>query len=355
MGGPRVTFLRPDLLALAPVCVLLMCLSITAQWRKGRRLADAYGGLGPAARLTRTELGRFPVARVTSLVLAAIVLSGVAAGPERDRGDALQRARPTDLIAVVDVSLSMTAIDVEPSRIGRARATVDALAEALPADRIALSLFADWPYRLVPLTDDPDVLRFFTPWVVPDLMGDRDQGTSLASAVSHAHRTLEARAEGEADRIVLLITDGEAHDDAAAVLDSIREIAGRGTSVWTAGVGSAQGAPLFALDAEGVRSDGIPLLDGSGDPVVARYDEALLRDFADAGGGVFHDVGDANGVRALIRDLRSASGITDESQNGGGPSASWFILLAIGLLLLDMTADSGRRASDLLSRRHSDG
>jgi len=350
-----MTFTRPELLALAPIGVLLICLSVTAQWRRGRRLVEAYGGPAAAARLTGVRLERFPVSRFTSLVLATVVLSGLAAGPERDQGEALERVRPTDLIVVVDVSLSMTAADVEPSRIGRARATVDALAEALPADRIALSLFADWPYRLVPLTDDPDVVQFFTPWVVPDLLGDRDQGTSLASAVSHAHRTLEARSDGDADRIVLLITDGEAHDDAPMVLDSIRDVAARGTSVWTAGVGSPSGAPLFALDAEGLRLEGAAVPDPSGDPVVASYDEALLRDFATAGEGVFHDVGGANGVRALLRDLRDASGIADEEEGTQGSGASWFILLVIGLLLWDTTADSGRPPRDLLSRRVSRG
>jgi Ca-activated chloride channel family protein len=349
-----MTFLRPDLLATAPVVVLLLFLSITAQWRRGRRLADAYGGLVPAARLTGVELGRFPVVRTGCLVFATMLLSGLAAGPERDEGDGLERVRPTDLVIVVDASLSMTALDAEPSRIGRARATVDAITEALPADRIALSLFADWPYRLVPLTDDPNVIRFFTPWVVPDLLGDRDQGTSLASAVSHAHQTLEARDAGDADRIVLLITDGETHDEVDAVLDSIAAVVSRGTSVWTAGVGSAGGAPLFALDPEGERREGIPLLDDAGEPVVARYDQALLRDLAEAGGGVFHDVSSTNGVRALIRDLSAASGLTEEDEGTSGPSVSWFILLAMSLLLWDMMADSGRRAPRLPFTRASD-
>jgi Ca-activated chloride channel family protein len=350
-----MTFSRPELLALAPIGVLLICLSVIAQWRRSRRLVEAYGGPDAAARLTGVRLERFPVARFMCLVLATVVLSGLAAGPAQDQGDALERVRRTDLVVVVDVSLSMTAADVEPSRIGRARATVAALTEALPADRMALSLFADWPYRLVPLTDDPDVLQFFAPWVVPDLLGDRDQGTSLASAVAHAHRTLESRDDGDADRIVLLITDGEAHDDALMVIDSIRDVAARGTAVWTAGVGSAGGAPLFALDAEGLRLEGVPLLDRSGDPVVAGYDEALLRDLAAAGGGIFHDVGSTNGVRALLRDLRDASGIQGDEDGTQGWGGSWFILLVIGLLLWDTSTDSGRPRRALLFRRSSHG
>jgi len=337
-----VTFLRPDVLAVAPVAALLVSLALTAQWHRGRRLAEAYGGFRAARRLTRRALERYPWARLVCLLGAVLTVSVAAAGPDRDQGDAVEPGTPIDLVVAVDVSMSMSARDVNGTRIARATTLLEQLANALSAERIALSLFADWPYGLVPLTDDPEVVRFFLPSVAPELMNRRDQGTSVAAAVAHAGRVLEARSRPETRRIVLLVTDGETHGQNEAIMDSIAAAAANGTTVWTAGIGTRNGATLLAPVADGAPEEGTPLLDESGQPVVAGYDEALLREMASVGGGAFHDVSNEAGARALVRALRNLTGQAEEERSENTP-VPWLPLIALPLLLWDSVSDSGRR------------
>ena len=342
MGGDPVTFVRPDLLALAPAAVLLMVLGVTSQWKKGLRLAEAFGGVHAAKRLTHNDYGRYPVGRLVSLSSASLCLVVAVAGPKRADGPVTEPGTPVDLAVAVDVSLSMSAADIEGTRIGRARELLHQLTEELPVDRMGLSLFADWPYGLVPLTDDPNVVRFFAPFVTSSLVGTRDQGTSLGSAVAHASRTFSARERPSSRNIVLLVTDGEAHGDDASVLDSIRATAAEGTIVWTAGVGTPQGAPLTVSPPNGSSGPGAPVLNEQGQPVIAGYDEELLRTIAELGNGRFYDVSGNAGVRALVRDLRDASGIREDGGSRGSSPAPWLLLIALSLLLLDAVSDSSR-------------
>lgn len=338
-----MTFLRPELLGVAPIAVLLLAIGVTAQWRRGRKLAAAYGGFRAARRLTRRSLEHFPTARLSCLLGASLILSLAAAGPESDLGGAVEAGTPIDLVVAVDVSMSMSALDVEGSRIGRARALLSRLADDLSAQRVALSLFADWPYGLVPLTDDPEVVRFFIRSITPDLMNRRDQGTSLASAVAHAGRVLDARGTSGARRIILLVTDGEAHGQNEAIMDSIAAATLGGTAVWTAGIGTEDGATLLAPVANGAPGEGLPSLDEHGLPVVAGYDEVLLREMARVGGGTFHDISDEAGTRALLRALRNLDGLADRGGNEPGSGIQWLPLIALLLLLWDAMSDSGRR------------
>jgi len=344
MGCTPVTFERPDLLALAPVTVLILAMSVTSLWRRRQRLADAYGGVHTASRLTHTALGRYPALRLVCLIGAAIALTLGVAGPQTDEEEPLDPPAPVDLVVAVDVSLSMSANDVDGTRIGRAQRLLEQLTRTAPVDRMALSLFADWSYGLVPLTDDPGVVSFFAPWVVPHMVERRDQGTSLGGAVSQAGRALEARSRPEARRIILVVTDGEAHGQNGAVLDSIATSVRLGFSVWTAGIGTRAGAPLMAVGSDGTPGDA-PLLDDRGSPVTAYYDEALLREMSDAGAGRFFDVSDDAGVRALLRALQDESGAAQGEEPGPTSPVPWLPLFVLPLLLWDAISDSGRRFS----------
>ena len=135
--------------------------------------------------------------------------------------------------------------------------------------------------------------------------------------------------------VVLIISDGEAHGTRQEVLDSTTTAAATGVRVWTAGVGSAEGALLF------VSGSDAPLLDGSGAPVVAGYDADLLREMADVGGGSYHDVSDDGGVRALISGLRDISGRSETVEVVSSDPEVWLILAGLILLVLDALLDAG--------------
>jgi Ca-activated chloride channel family protein len=331
-----VTFQRPELLLAGPAAALLLVLALTLQWRRLMRLGRAYGG--PAARrLVPRDLQGFPTQRMLCLVLAGLALGAAAAGPQPLAPAPPDAAPPLDLAVAVDVSLSMSAGDVEPSRIEQARLVVEGLADGLPSARIVLVLFADWPYTLVPPTDDPAVVRYFAHSLSADLVMDRDQGTSFSTAIAHARAALDARPRAGARRAVLMLSDGGAHEDVADILAAAAAASADGVPIWTAGLGTSAGAQLT--------TEGGPFVDGTGHPVVATLDEDLLREIARAGGGDYQDVSGEGGVGALLTglgELDSASGDADE---GPLDAAFWLTLLAVPLLLWESGLDAGRGAA----------
>jgi Ca-activated chloride channel homolog len=333
-----MTFERPDLLVLIPIFLGALGVGVGIQWRRGVRLVSAYGGPVAARRLLRRSLETAPTARASVLFLATVGLVVAAAGPTRQDSGEVEPATPVDLIVAIDVSHSMTATDVEPSRITRAREALDRIIDAGVADRLSLTLFADWPYGLVPLTDDADVVSFFSHWVAPDLVSTRDQGTSIAALIGYSRNVWEARPRNEGQPIVLIISDGEAHGLDPEVLDSVAVASEAGIRVWTAGIGTAEGAPLFVAGSEGA-----PLLDADGRPVLAEYGPELLRAMADRGSGEFFDVSSDAGMRSLIGSLRRQGGPGDGPGDVPTDLVFWLVLSCIVLLVADAVLDSGVR------------
>ncbi len=346
-GGAAMTFDRPELLIVAPASAIALAIFVALQWRRGRRLVEAYGGRAPSMRLLGRDLTRLPLGRLAVVAVGASAMALAATGPQTDESEAPPPPTPIDLVITVDVSHSMSAADVQGGRIAQARALVDEIVAAGVADRIALSIFADWPYELVPITDDETVISFFAPWVTPTLVGTRDQGTSMAAAVGAARRQWDRRPREGARRIVLVVSDGEVHEGSAEALDSVQAISDDGFEVWSAGAGTPEGAALYVLG-----SDDAPLLyDGAA--VVAGYDGAFLEELAATGRGRFHDISSEDGVRSLVDDLGS-----DRSPDDGqGPEVRgpvfWLLIFSLVLLVLDAALDAGLLGRALRSWRFS--
>jgi Ca-activated chloride channel family protein len=238
------------------------------------------------------------------------------------------------LALVVDLSLSMGATDAPPSRIARAREVVDRLTEELPSVRFSLVTFAGWPYTLVPPTDDAGIVRYFADSLRVELVRERDWGSSLGEALYLAGETVSARSRPDARRALLVLSDGDVQD-VASVEGVAAELAGGGLEIWTAGIGSEEGAAIFAGSE--------PILEG-GAPVVATLNAEVLRSVAEAGGGSYEDVTSEAGLDALVANLRELSG--DARRDAAPPIDATFLLtlLAIPLLLWDGAADAGRGA-----------
>lgn len=328
-----MTYAHPNLLVLAPLGALLLALALTAQSWRVRRLERLLGRRA-SARLLFGSAPRFPAIRLLCALAAAIALGLAAAEPERRAGEPPPPSMPLDLAIAVDVSLSMGAGDARPSRILRAREVVTALADALPDSRLVLVVFADWPYTLVPATDDPELVRWFAGSLQADLVVDRDQGTALSTAIEHARAALAGRSRDGARRVVLLVSDGGAHDESNAVLEAARAAASDGVEVWTAGLGSARGIELETTTG--------PVLDPTGAPVLTRLDDRLLVDLAAAGGGAYEDVGDERGVRSLIARLRVADAEPSTERREPPDATLLLALLALALIFAEGALD-GRR------------
>jgi Ca-activated chloride channel family protein len=280
-------FLDPYwLLALPP----LVGLAIWLARRRGRdgpwpRLLD--GELLPLLRLSEGGAGRSPwllVGMVWTLGVLAL------AGPTWQRQVTPAYRAPAAWIVAVDLSPSMDATDVPPSRIARARYAVDELLSEAHDARVGLVAFAGDAYTVAPLTSDVATIRNLADPLAPSLMPE--SGNRLAPALEDAARLLKA-APGT-DRQIIVLTDG--FTDPARALLTARRLRGQGIAVNIVGVGTSAGAPEPNGNGGFVRN-------AQGQVQLTRLDSALLRQVAAAGGGRYVPL---SAVPALIASLHHA-------------------------------------------------
>lgn len=180
-----------------------------------------------------------------------------------------------DVVVALDVSKSMLAADLAPSRLERARQFVNKLMDAMPDDRIGLVLFAGRAYLQMPLTTDHGAARLFVASASPDAVPQ--QGTVISDALT---MSMNAFPEKEKRfKTIVLISDGEEHDPEA--VSTARQLQDRGVMINTVGVGSPMGA-TFTDPATGQDK-----LDENGNVVVTKLNEELLKEVAGATNGIY--------------------------------------------------------------------
>jgi Ca-activated chloride channel family protein len=292
------------------------------------------GRVAPRAGLAR------PAARL-SLSLAGLALLAVAlAQPQCGTRAQLSQRWGADLVVVLDVSRSMEARDVRPSRLERARLEVGALLDRLAGDRVGVVVFAGEAFVQCPLTTDYAAARLFLRAVGPDAVPQ--QGTALANALLGAKELLDGAERGSRGKVVLLVSDGEDHD--GQVASAVTTLADAGIRLHVLAVGTADGAPIPIVDARGEVTGW--RRDRRGNPVASRLDEATLRLVADRGGGRLFVAGDpGRGLDALVEALateergelgeRITVSYEDRYAYAAFPA---FLLLLAGLLLRDARA-----------------
>ncbi len=245
--------------------------------RRTRRLAEEWS---PGRRRVRVALA---TAGFAGLVLAWMQ---PAFGPADGEGEGAETG--LDLCVCLDVSRSMLARDLSPSRLGFAHQALARLAERTRGDRLALVLFAGEARLRVPLTRD--VGSFALLAATADPVDVAMGGTDLAAAIEAGTRALEAGqvrgAQGQAALrgALLVVTDGE--DPSGAGRAAAEAARARGLRVHCVGLGSPLGSKITVTGPDGRERF---LTDRQGREVVSRMDAASLRAMAEAGGGAFVD------------------------------------------------------------------
>ncbi|MBR3285762.1 MAG: VWA domain-containing protein [Bacteroidales bacterium] len=204
-----------------------------------------------------------------------------------------------EIMICLDVSNSMLAQDYSPSRLERAKLAINRLTDRLVEDRIGLIVFAGTSFVQLPITTDYISAKMFLSTV--DTRSVPVQGTAIGDAITTAIRSFSA--QSEKSRAIIVITDGENHeDDAVAAAQTAFE---QGIKVYTIGVGSSQGQPIPYA--------GGLLKDSEGNIVVTRLDEETLKSVAAAGGGAYVHAGNEEfGLNPIIEDIEK---MEDETFN----------------------------------------
>lgn len=200
----------------------------------------------------------------------------------------------SDVVIALDVSLSMLAEDVKPSRLERAKSAVKWVAESMAGGRIALILFAGDSFLLCPLTSDIGAFLMFTDSASPDSV--RLMGTDISKALTAGQKIFEKKRL--TSKIFVLITDGE--DNEGRALSAIKPLKELGVSIYTVGVGKTEGDFIPSAGEEQGESK-IFYNDRSGKPVRTRKNQDLLQKLASETNGKYIDITeDIAGMRHVL-------------------------------------------------------
>jgi Ca-activated chloride channel family protein len=256
--------------------------------------------------------------------MAAGILAAMNPGKFGDPGNVKRKG--IDIAVAIDVSNSMLAADLAPNRLERAKQFVGKLMDEMPDDRIALILFAGKAYMQMPLTTDHGAAKLFVSAASPDAVPQ--QGTVISDALDMSARAFSAT--DKRFKTIILITDGEDHDNDAEKM--AKELSERGVMINTVGVGSAEGAVIpDPLTGENKK-------DGSGNTVITKLNDAILRSIAEKTNGTYINLqGSDEGVTMIKAQLsqieRKAFG--DMSLMGFNTFYMWLAAVMFLLLLAE--------------------
>lgn len=322
------------LLAAVPLLVLLV--GAYWVWRK-----NALTRLGNVERM----MPSFSAQRLwlkTLLLSSGLVLLAIAwANPQLGAKKQTTTQQASDVFIALDISQSMLCQDVAPSRLELAKVFAQKLVQALEGERIGLVFFAGNAFLQMPLsTDYPFILQSIQS-ASPDLI--TTQGTAIPAALDLAQQSFGYEPGG--GRAVILISDGEDHDEGA--VEKARKTYSNGIVVFAVGAGTASGGPI--------PTDGMGAAeykrDDKGEIVLTRLNEEMLKKLAQAGGGRSFNIKQGNAaISALRREVGSLQKRALEVRSFAEFESwyQWFLLPALMLLLLE-TLISFRKRNSLSS------
>ena len=250
-----------------------------------------------------------------------------------------QEIKGAEIIIAIDVSNSMLAEDYSPNRLERAKLAVSRLVDKLRDDRIGLVIFAGTSFVQLPVTTDYVSAKMFLNSI--DTGSIPIQGTALGDAITTCIRSFSA--QSDKSRAIILITDGENHEDDPVA--AAKQAAEMGIKVFTIGVGSPEGKPI--------PMNGELLKDKDGEIVVSRLDEAVLQEIAAEGDGAYVRAGNSEfGLNPIIDDLRK---LEDEKYSSVvfeeyDEQFMYFLAIALVFFVLEMLVGDRRSKRHLFQR-----
>ncbi len=208
------------------------------------------------------------------LVFLIIAIANPQTGARMDK----VKVKGAEVIIALDISNSMKAEDISPSRLEKARQEIIQLLSKIRGDRVGLIIFAGKSFYPVPLTTDYAVIKMYLRGIDTDIIST--QGTDIGGALKMAMKSFSE--DKKSDKAIILITDGENHEENA--VDIARQAAEAGISVHTIGLGRKEGVPIPTVNRYGKKEF---RKDRQGNVVVSRLNEQLLNEIAAAGKGSF--------------------------------------------------------------------
>lgn len=267
-----------------------------------------------------------PTVKFSIVMVALALLVFAAARPQFGQSERTEKRNGIEAIVALDISNSMLAEDVAPNRLDRAKQMLSKLMDNMVNDKVGLVVFAGDAFVQLPITCDYVSAKMFLNSIKPDLI--KTQGTAIGQALSTSIRCFGE--QSDASRAIILITDGENHeDDAVAVAKRARE---EGIQVLVVGIGKPEGSPIPLPGTNNF------IKDRQGNVVVSKLNEDMCREIAQAGGGIYVRCDNSNtATKAIQKELDKLATQEIETQvyTDYNEQFQSFALIALLLLVID--------------------
>lgn len=297
-----------------------------AYTRRKRRQAEAFGDAELMAQLMPNASRTRPAVKFGLVMTALAFLIIAAARPQFGQSERTEKRQGIEAIVALDISNSMLAEDVTPNRLDRAKQMLSKLMDNMVNDKVGLVVFAGDAFVQLPITCDYVSAKMFLNSIKPELI--KTQGTAIGQALTTSIRCFGE--QSDASRAIILITDGENHeDDAVAVAKRAKE---EGIQVLVVGIGKPEGSPIPVAGTNNFMKD------RNGNVVVSRLNEDMCREIAQAGGGIYVRCDNSNtATKAIQKELDKLATQEIETQvyTDYNEQFQSFALIALLLLVID--------------------
>ena len=302
---------------------------IAAYWwytRRKRRELEEFGDKELMATLMPNASRVRPNIKFGIVMVALSLLIIAAARPQFGTSERTEKRQGIEAIVALDISNSMLAEDVAPNRLERAKQMLSKLMDNMVDDKVGLVVFAGDAFVQLPITCDYVSAKMFLNSIKPELI--KTQGTAIGQALNTSIRCFGE--QSDASRAIIIITDGENHeDDAVSVAKRAKEA---GIHVMVVGIGKPDGSPIPMPGTNAFRKD------RQGNVVVSRLNEDMCREIAQAGGGIYVRCDNTNtATKAIQKELDKLGTQEIETQvfTDYNEQFQSFALIALLLLVID--------------------
>ena len=284
------------MLLIIPILVLVRFIV----WQKRKRNLRKFGDPSLLKEMMPDVSKYRPTIKFCLLLSAITILIFMIARPQVGSKISHEKREGIEVLIALDISNSMLAQDVIPSRLEKSKLLIEDLVDHFTNDKVGLVVFAGDAFVQLPITSDYVSAKMFLQNISPSLI--TTQGTDLARAISLSQSCFTQREH--IGRAIIVITDGEDHEGGA--LEAAREAYKKGINVFILGVGTSKGAPI-------PDGNGGYLKDNSGQTVLSALNEQMCQQVAKAGNGVYIHVDNTSDAQERLNKELSKlqSGISD--------------------------------------------
>ena len=273
------------LLIIIPVIIVIRFLEM----RKRKLKLKKFGDLSLLKQLMPDVSSSRKSLKFWLMVAALALLIVMLARPQMGSKISQEKRKGIEVIISLDISNSMRAEDVVPSRLDKSKMLVENMVDNFTNDKVGLVVFAGDAFIQLPITSDYVSAKMFLQNTDPSLIAT--QGTDLAGAIELSSKSFTQ--QDKVGRAILIITDGEDHEGGA--IEAAEKARKNGIRVFVLGVGSTKGSPV-------PDGNGGYMKDNSGQEVISALNEEMCKQVAQAGGGAYIHVDNTSLAQRQLND-----------------------------------------------------